>query len=246
MDVRSDEVTVGEMSLDEVTRRVQKLIAVAERTENSDEADAFSKKAAELIARYRLSSEALRPRDPDEFIIQRHFLGRGAYVRARFLLLSEVAESMGCLATYTTGAEGTTAQVSGVHREVDAVMALFHSLHHQVGVMVARERRATAAATQRFRRAFMFGFAERVGEMLREMQRSVVAEHRDGDSLVPVLLEQRARVHEFASQQLGPIRSASAPSPVVADGASAGREAARDADIGRIRIADQPAIGSGG
>lgn len=245
MDVRPDGVPADGMPLDEVTRRVQKLIAVAERTGNHDEADAFSKKAAELIARYRLTPEALRQKSSDEFTVRHHLLGRGAYVRARFLLLSEVAESMGCLATFTTGPAGTTAQVSGVHREVDAVMTLFHSLHSQVGTMVARERRATPAATQRFRRAFMFGFAERVGEMLREMQRSVVAEHHDGDSLMPVLLEQRPRVHEFASQQLGPIRSATAPSPVGADGASAGREAARDADIGRQRIAEQRAIGGG-
>lgn len=233
------------MSLDEVTDRVKKLIAVAERTENVDEAEAFSRKAAELIARYRVSPEALRQRSADEFIVQHHHLGRGAYVRARFLLLSEVAESMGCLATFTTGPKGTTAQVSGPHREVGAVLALFQSLHHQVATMVARERRSTAAATQRYRRAFMFGFAERVGELLREMQRSVAVEVDDDDSLLPVLREQRARVHEFASQQLGSIRSAPAPSPVVADGALAGREAARDADLGRTRIAEQRALGMG-
>ena len=50
-----------DLSLQEVTRRVQKLIAVAERTTHPDESDAFSRKAAELIARYRLSAEALRP-----------------------------------------------------------------------------------------------------------------------------------------------------------------------------------------
>ena len=243
--MNSDEVLGGGLPLSEVTHRVQKLIAVAESTCNADEADAFSQKAAELIARYRLSPESLRPRNSDEFIVRQHALGRGAYVRARFLLLSEVAESMGCLATFTTGPEGTTAQVSGPFREVDAVMTLYHSLHHQMGAMVAQERRATAAATQRFRRAFMFGFAERVGELLRETQRSVAAERHDGDSLMPVLLEQRQRVHEFASQQLGPIRSASAPSPVVADGAYAGREAAQDVDIGRTRISEQKAIGSG-
>ena len=51
-----------DLSLQEVTRRVQKLIAVAERTTHPDESDAFSRKAAELIARYRLSAEALRSR----------------------------------------------------------------------------------------------------------------------------------------------------------------------------------------
>lgn len=239
------EHSVAGDALDEVTRRVQKLLAVAERTANEDESDAFSRKAAELIARYRLSPGALRSTDPDDFVVHEHLIGRGAYVRARFLLLSEVAESMGCLATFTTGPDGTTAQVSGPQREVNAVMSLFHSLHQQMAVVASRQRRATAAATQRFRRAFMFGFAERVGEMLREMQRVIVDEHDNPHSLLPMLRQQRERVHEFALQRLGPIRSASAPSPVVADGASAGRQAARDADIGRTSVGEQRAIGSG-
>jgi hypothetical protein len=41
---------------------VQKLLAVANAQANDDESDAFSKKAAEFIARYRLSPEALRPK----------------------------------------------------------------------------------------------------------------------------------------------------------------------------------------
>ena len=120
------------LSLHEVTRRVQKLIAVAERTTHPDESDAFSRKAAELIARYRLSAEALRPRQPDEYVIHELVLGRGAYVRARFSLLSGVADAMGCLATFLTGPSGTTAQISGPLREVEAVEVLFNSLHQQM------------------------------------------------------------------------------------------------------------------
>ena len=157
------------LSLHEVTRRVQKLIAVAERTTHPDESDAFSRKAAELIARYRLSAEALRPRQPDEYVIHELVLGRGAYVRARFSLLSGVADAMGCLATFLTGPSGTTAQISGPLREVEAVEVLFNSLHQQMATQASKQRRTTSAATQRFRRAFMFGFAERISEMLHEV-----------------------------------------------------------------------------
>ena len=130
-------------------------------------------------------------------------------------------------------------------QEVILPKGAVESRAQQMAVMASRQRRATAAATQRFRRAFMFGFAERVGEMLREMQRVIVDEHDNPHSLLPMLRQQRERVHEFALQRLGPIRSASAPSPVVADGASAGRQAARDADIGRTSVGEQRAIGSG-
>ena len=232
------------LSLHEVTRRVQKLIAVAERTTHPDESDAFSRKAAELIARYRLSAEALRPRQPDEYVIHELVLGRGAYVRARFSLLSGVADAMGCLATFLTGPSGTTAQISGPLREVEAVEVLFNSLHQQMASQASKQRRTTSAATQRFRRAFMFGFAERVSELLHDAH-SVAAEQEDAQSLLPIMLEQRERVHRFAAEQLGPIRAAAAPAPVVANGASAGRQAASDADIGRIRVASQYAIGQG-
>jgi uncharacterized protein YheU (UPF0270 family) len=41
--------------IDEATLdRVRKLLTMAERTDNTEEADAFSRKAAELIARHRL------------------------------------------------------------------------------------------------------------------------------------------------------------------------------------------------
>lgn len=233
------------LSLHEVTRRVQKLIAVAERTTHPDESDAFSRKAAELIARYRLSAEALRLRQPDEYVMHELVLGRGAYVRARFSLLSGVADAMGCLATFLTGPSGTTAQISGPLREVEAVEVLFNSLHQQMATQVSKQRRTTSAATQRFRRAFMFGFAERVSEMLHDAHSVAAAEQEDAQSLLPIMLEQRERVHRFAAEHLGPIRAAAAPAPVVANGASAGRQAASDVDLGRIRVASQYAIGQG-
>ncbi len=233
------------LSLQEVTRRVQKLIAVAERTTNPEESSAFSRKAAELIARYRLSQEALCSRESDEYVIHELVLGRGAYVRARFSLLSGVADAMGCLATFLTGSSGTTAQISGPLREVEAVKVLFNSLHQQMATQASKQRHTTSAATQRFRRAFMFGFAERVSEMLHDAHSVAASEQEDAHSLLPILLEQRERVHRFAAERLGPIRAAAAPAPVVANGASAGRQAAADADIGRIRVASQYAIGQG-
>jgi hypothetical protein len=152
---------------------------------------------------------------------------------------------MGCLATFLTGPSGTTAQISGPLREVEAVEVLFNSLHQQMATQVSKQRRATGAATQRFRRAFMFGFAERVRELLHDAHSVAASKQEDVQSLLPILLEERERVHRFAAEQLGPIRAATAPAPVVANGATAGRQAAADADIGRICVASQDAIGQG-
>ncbi len=237
---------IGEHSdsteLDSVIDRVQKLLAVAERTSNEQEADAFARKASELIARFRLSPEAIRQRRPDGFTLREQFIGRGAYVRARFHLLAAIADGMGCLATYTVGPSGTTAQISGSAVDVETVHLVYTSLHLQMAQRASMRRRNTAAATQRYRRSFMFGFAEQVGEMLAKVEHEAMEHSSHVETLMPALLEHRQQVHEFAERRLGRIRSASRPAPAQRDGMRDGRHAAETADIGRRRVRHTPEL----
>ena len=73
--------------------RVRKLLAKAEGTENPHEAEAFSAKAAALIARYRISPERLRAAVDETLAVRRRPMGKGAYVRARLALLMAVADA---------------------------------------------------------------------------------------------------------------------------------------------------------
>ena len=225
--------------------RVRKLLAMAERTDNTEEADAFSRKAAELIARHRISDLALQQADPGELTIAEVPLGRGAYVRARYHLLAAVAEANGCIATFMTGERSTMGHVTGHRSDVDSIRVLYTSLHQQMSTRAASQRRSTGAATQRYRRSFMFGFAAEVAEMLRAAQTDAVATHEDPESLVPILLDREQRVREFAGQRLGRIVTARPAAPAVRDGVLAGRRAAADADLGRTRLPSRPAIGRG-
>lgn len=225
-----------------VIAKVRKLLAMAEGTHNTEEADAFSRKAAALIVRHRLSPDALADVDPSELIVHELEIGRGAYVRARFHLLSGIAGAHGCYATFATRLQGTVAHITGHRRDVRTVEVLYGSLHQQMATRAAAQRRATAAATQRFRRAFMLGFADEVATMLAEAQEEALAEHPDPGSVLPALLAQADRVRSHAGEQLGRIVAARPAAPAVRDGVLAGRRAAADADIGRTRLRAFPAI----
>ena len=93
-------------------------------------------------------------------------VGRGAYVRARLALLQAVAGATTAELVWRSGPDGAAAMVAGFTCDLDATTALFDSLHVQAAAQLAAVRRSTPAATQRWRRAFLFGFASRIGELL--------------------------------------------------------------------------------
>ena len=82
---------------DDITiNRVRKLLRKAEATDHPHEAEAFSRKAAELIARHRIDADLLvanSERDAPELVVSDIELGRGAYVRARLALLAAIAHA---------------------------------------------------------------------------------------------------------------------------------------------------------
>lgn len=231
--------------------RVRKLLAKAERSEHPHEADAFAAKAAELIAAHRITPEALAAaRRSGSLALREVVLGRGAYVRARLRLLTEIASVHDADVVFQSGAGGMTAFVAGFRDDLDAIGVLFDSLHRQAATQMAGQRRRTPAATQRFRRAFLFGFGERVGELLRAARRDVeaaAAPHHDGgrDAMVVALRARRERVEEFTARSFPRVVAASRPAPASAHGWDRGRVAADGADLGRRRLGERRALGRG-
>ena len=225
--------------------KVRKLLAMAEGTTNSNEADAFSRKAAELVAAHRIDPERLRAHHGDPLAVRTVDVGRGAYVRARLSLLQAVAEAHGCRVVFQAGPSGTTAFVAGFASDLDTVEVLYASLHTQASARMARTRRATGAATQRWRRSFLFGYADEVGRMLAAtQQQAAVAVGGDRDVL-PVLVERDRRVAAYAKASFGRVSQARPPSAATASGWQAGRVAAATADVGRHGISGRRAIGPG-
>jgi hypothetical protein len=231
----------------DVLRKVRKLLAKAEATDNPKEAEAFSAKAAALIAAHRIDPARLTgDQQAGQLTVRRVPVGRGAYVRARLALLQAIADTHDAELVWQSGPDGATALVAGFAADLDAVVVLYESLHLQAASQMATVRRATPAATQRWRRAFLFGFASRIGEMLRTVRRRAESGARsEGASRLPDLPARAERVRAYAATAFGRVVSAGAPSPAVAAGWDHGHRAAGGVDIGRPRLPQRRAIGPG-
>lgn len=225
--------------------RVRKLLAMAEGTSNPNEADAFSRKAAELIAEHRISPGHLHSANAGDLAVEEFELGRGAYVRGRLALLQAIGEAHGCQVVFQARTRGTVAFVAGFRSDLDAVGLLYHSLHAQVSSRMARERRATAAATQQFRRSFLFGFADQIRTMLVETVQEATDRLHPSSAAVPALRARERRVDEFARQQFGRVAAARRPKGATPQGFAAGRRAASRADLGRKRVVGLRALEKG-
>ena len=232
--------------------KIRKLLAKAEGTDNPNEAEAFSAKAAQLIAAHRIDpshiAEALAS---GELGLRRIVIGRGAYVRARLALLAAVAGNHDCEVVFETGPNGTTATVAGYQSDLDVTEVLYTSLHAQAANQMAVVRRRTPAATQRWRRSFLFGFARRVAELLAaagEDARRPGGGRRAGAGerrALPDVLARAGRVREFAAQWFGRVVAARAPAPAHAVGWHDGQRAASTVDLGRERLAGRLGLTKG-
>jgi hypothetical protein len=232
-----------------LVERVRKLLAKAEATGNAHEAEVFARKAAELIARHRIDPYHLAagPRS-GELAVRRIPLGRGAYVRARLSLLMAVASANDVRVVFEAGPAGTTALAAGFVEDLDLVEMLYTSLHQQASSEMAGIRRSTGAATTRYRRSFLFGFAERIGQLLAEAADTADAETAatsDRDRTALARRERTAVVDDFTDRSFGRVQRAR-PARAAQPGAwAAGSAAADGADVGRGRIPGRRALGSG-
>jgi hypothetical protein len=234
---------------DSLIARVRKLLDKAAATSNEHEAEAFSRKAAELIARHRIDpTELARLRTSGDLAVRNIPIGRGAYVRARLSLLIAVADLHDARVVFVAGPTGTIAHVAGYTDDLDVIEAMYHSLHAQAAAQMASVRRSTAAATQRFRRSFLFGFAARLAMIFDEAQSQAMnAAAASSAGTTQLALRQRSeRVEEYAGRTFGRVRAAASPAPAQVNGWRAGEAAADRADVGRARLAGRRAIGPSG
>ena len=224
-----------------LVERVRKLLDKAARTDNQHESETFARKAAELVARHRIDPERLAERPlPDDLALLDIAVGRGAYVRGRIDLLHNIADSHDVRMVFRSTPTGSVATLAGRRDDLSIVEVMYASLHQQAAAQMSEIRRSTGAATQRYRRAFLFGFATRVGELLAEARAEVERSEsaRSGTNTTELVLrERRERVDEFAKESWGRVRSASRPSAISADGFAGGVAAANHADVGRTRLA---------
>jgi hypothetical protein len=139
---------------------------------------------------------------------------------------------------------GTIALAAGYRSDLDVIEVLYHSLHQQAAAHMAGIRRPTGPATMRYRRSFLFGWAERIRGLLDDTRSAVMPE--SGSHAVPALVERAARVQAFAEQRWGRVRTARPARAAQATAWTDGAVAAERADVGRERLSARPAIGRAG
>lgn len=208
--------------------RVRALLAKAESTQFEAEADVFTAKAQELMARHRIDSAILSMREPaaSDSPSSRRVLVPAPYSDAKVILLANIAHANGCTVVWSKGPGYAT--VFGVGPELAAVDVLFASLLIQASGALRRHGTKVdpfgRRRTKSFRRSFLLSFAVRIGERLEATVAATVSDARAsaGAALVPILADRAGRARA-AAEAAFPRTRRLAPIATDGDGWHAGR-----------------------
>ncbi|WP_137160472.1 DUF2786 domain-containing protein [Blastococcus sp. CCUG 61487] len=220
---------------DRALRRIRGLLAKAESTEFAEEAEALTAKAQELMTRHAVDVALLAPDAPPagDVATRRVHVG-DPYVRAKMQVLAAVAEANDVRLVWYQGIG--IANLVGARADLDAVELLFTSLLLQVAqALAAAERRdGRRSASRTFRRAFLLGYGQRIGERLQTARReaTTAAAEESGLDLLPVLRNRREAVDAAVTELFPKVRASRSRASVDAGGWYAGRSAAERADVG--------------
>jgi hypothetical protein len=201
--------------------RVRSLLAKAEATDYPAEAEAYSAKAQELIARH--SIEGAVAAQADEVVPYARRIGLDhPYESEKAALLDAVARANRCHTVWSPELGFST--VFGFDPDLDAVELLYTSLLVQGDrAMVRAEPRSGKARLKAFRRSFLVAYAVGVGKRLSAATAAAVDSAPD---LLPVLASRDTEVRE-TMQRVFPATVRSRGSRVHSrEGWESGRDAA--------------------
>ncbi len=225
---RHDASPGGDAVEDPMLLRVRALLAQAESTTFEAEAETFTAKAQELMAKHSIDSALLWSRGGrSERPSSIRLAVDDPYAKEKALLLGVVATSSRCKVVQH-GDLGLYS-VFGFADDLAAVELLYTSLLVQSQAAMRAEA-ATAPTGSHvrgasFKRAFLFGYAGRIGERLESVNRSAedVASHRSptggiplppgagtaaGAGLLPVLVARSEAIDGEIAEQIGATTSA--------------------------------------
>jgi len=176
--------------------RVRALLAKAESTEFPAEAEAYSGKAQELIARHSIEEALAGGPAADVVPFARRVGVDHPYENEKAALLDAVARANHCQTVWSPELGFTT--VFGFDGDIDSVELLYTSLLVQANRAMAQAEpgggKAGKARLKAFRRSFLIAYAVRIGERLRAATAGAAEEA--GAALLPVLASRDVLVRE--------------------------------------------------
>ncbi|TJZ76948.1 DUF2786 domain-containing protein [Rhodococcus oryzae] len=217
-----------------VLNKIRGLLAKAESAEFTEEAETLTAKAQELMTRYAISSALLESGEPGGGVTvhSRRVHLDNPYVKQKALLLTMIGHANHVRTLYNS--RMATATMVGAPVDLEQVEMLFTSLLIQATRAMSKAGEDGSRSTS-FRKAFLFGFAIRIGQRLTEADKAatarvvVDAEVRFGD-LLPLLAGRAAAVKAEVDRLFGPTKTWQ-HSAVDPRGVLAGRSAADAATL---------------
>jgi len=225
--------------------KVRKLLAKAEDPACTPaEAEAFTAKAAELIAKYGVDAALLAESDPQRDPVGDRVIDIPApYATEKCTLLSEVATELRCRAVrrLRRGSAGKefSMHLFGHAADLERVEVLFTSLLVQASFALAGHRIPGHQHVAAYRRSWLIGFARAVGQRLRaaEQRAAQQADAAAGatQSMALVLADRSAEVDRKLAEAY-PKLSFAPPRRLMGGGMHAGFTAGQQADLGGVRL----------
>ncbi|GAA2915715.1 DUF2786 domain-containing protein [Streptomyces thioluteus] len=214
--------------------RIRALLAKAESTDFPEEAEAFSAKAQELMARHSIDAALLPAGDATagDGPASCRLGVEGPYEPAKALLLGAVAEANHCRAVWSSELGFST--VVGFDADLELVELMYTSLLVQADTAMRRaadahHRDRRSRRTRDFRESFLIAYASRIGDRLSTTARDVTARQAPSEVL-PVLAARDLAVGETA-ERLFPTTTSHRLRGRDAEGWARGREAADEARL---------------
>lgn len=220
-----------------VLGRIRGLLAKAESTDFPDEAESLTAKAQELITRYAIDSALLHRFDSgyNYSVTSKRVHLDNPYLKEKVQLLTEIGEVNSVRTVWSD--KLAIATIVGTPADVEQVELLYTSLLIQATrAMQSTDSRHNSQSTAAYRRAFLLGYAVRIGQRMREASETATqATAEDAGvsmgELVPVLAARTAAV-DMHFHKLFPSTKRSRSRSVDAAGWHAGTAAANQARIG--------------
>jgi hypothetical protein len=213
---------------DSLLARVRKLLAKAEDPACTPaEAEAFTAKATELIAKYGVDQALLAAEKPDP-VGDRIVTIVPPYARDKAGLLAAVAMAMRCRVVHLERQGTARSHLFGHAVDLERVELLFTSLLVQAAHGLAAAIVPWGEHPAAFRRSWLVGFTEAIRGRLVESERSAVSEAPGAD----LVLADRTALVEQRRDQVYPRLAKLGPRRLQGSGRRQGYAVGRTANLG--------------